>query len=259
MGKRVPVVEDGASPSFALIGRDHVGLDPHTGRDPLFERHLVEPIAAEEVVLRHLADSTAELAGRQGRQHLGVADHRDGLPERTHKILSFGKVDTGLAPDRGIDLAEQRGRHAHEADSPVVHRGHEAGEIGDDSPTDTDDHIGAREPGLGHLPTHLLHDGERFGRFAVGHGDDDMVAARIDLPRNRGLGDHGDPRRPRGDDLGKQVTYPGAHVDRIAAVVQLDVHGDGHADTPSSAATIASTQSEWRISDVSTLTSATAR
>ena len=65
------------------------------------------------MVLRHLAEPAAVLPLGQRGEHVGVAQHRGGLPERADEVLALGQVDPGLAADRGVDLAEQRGGHVH--------------------------------------------------------------------------------------------------------------------------------------------------
>ena len=74
-----------------------------------------------------------------------VAEHPGGLVERADQVLALGRVDPGLAADRGVDHAEQRGRHVHDPDPAQEGRGDEAGQVGRRSAADADDRVGAGE------------------------------------------------------------------------------------------------------------------
>ena len=82
----------------------------------------MQVVAAEEVVLRHLAAARRYSRGGSVASDLGVAQHGARLPERADEVLALGQVDAGLAADGGVDLAEQRGRRLHDGDPPVVAR-----------------------------------------------------------------------------------------------------------------------------------------
>ena len=77
----------------------------------------------------------------------------------------------------GIDLAEKGGRHRHEPDASVVHRGDEPADIGHDTAPDGDDRVGPSEPAL-RAGAHVLHDRERLGRFAIRELDPDRGPGR---------------------------------------------------------------------------------
>ena len=54
--------------------------------------------------------------------------------ERTDQVLARTGVDAGLTADRGVDHAQQRGRHMHDVDSAQPGRGGETCDIGGRSP-----------------------------------------------------------------------------------------------------------------------------
>jgi hypothetical protein len=97
VGQGVAVVEDGPAATLVLVRGDDVGLDAHARGDLLVERQRVEVAAAEEVVLRELALAAAQLARGHGGEHLGVAQHSRGLPERADEVLAPGRF-RGLPP-----------------------------------------------------------------------------------------------------------------------------------------------------------------
>ena len=230
VSERVAVVEDGPPPSLAFVGHHHVGLDLDAGGDSLVDREFIEAAPAEEVILRDLADTTLEFPVRERLEGLGVADHGRGLPERADEVLALGKVHTCLAADCGLDLAEKGGRPRNEPDASVVHRGDEPADIGHDTAPDGDDRVGPSEPGPCELAAHVLHDRERFGRFAIRKLDSDRGDARVDRPRNAGLRKDGDAFHAGGDKGAQFGAGAMAHEDGIAAVAEIDGDRGGHAD-----------------------------
>src|SRR2546425_5179865 len=133
----------------------------------------LEPIKERRVernaVLDHLGEPGAQLAIGKRIEHGDVADHGAGLVEGADQVLASRMIDRRLAPHRGIDLREERGRHLDEGDTALVDGGGEAGEIADDTATERDDkaitteargeqsidHAVERSPGLGLLA--ILH------------------------------------------------------------------------------------------------------
>ena len=109
----------------------------------------------------------AELAGRERRQGIGVAEHRDGLPERAHQVLALGQVHARSCrrwrrrPCRAAWWA--RARRARPGGSG---RG-EPGHVGDEPPADRDHDVGAGQAPRGPGPAERLDGRERLGRLAV--------------------------------------------------------------------------------------------
>jgi hypothetical protein len=91
--------------------------------------------------------------------------------ERADQVLAGRGVDAGLAADRRVDHAEQRGGHRHPAHPAQPGRGDEAGQVGHRAAADPDDRVGPGEVGAAQRvparPGHL----ERLGRLGVGHLD----------------------------------------------------------------------------------------
>ena len=97
-----------------------------------------------------------------------VAQHAGRRVERADEVLALGRVDAGLAADGGVDHAEQRRRHVHDADPAQPGRGDEAGEVGRRAAADADDRVGAGEAGLAEHRPEERRDLRGLGRLAVG-------------------------------------------------------------------------------------------
>ena len=98
----------------------------------------------------HLTTSPSpatQLGLGQRREQVEVAEHAGGLVEGADEVLARAGVDAGLAADRGVDHAEQRGRHVHDPYAAQPGGRHEAAEVGGRSAADGDDRVGAGEPG----------------------------------------------------------------------------------------------------------------
>ena len=181
------VIQDRATPVFALVTRNHVGFDAHARRDALVEGQRVEISAAQEVILGHLAEAAAHLAWRQCRQHGGIADDPVRLPERADEVLAFGQVDTGLAPDGRIDLRQQGRRDVNDRHAAVVARGGKPADVGNDTSADRDDDIATGETPLREAATQALDRRQRLGFFTFVDEEDAVFDTRIDLVRNAAL------------------------------------------------------------------------
>ena len=80
-----------SGPSFPLVAGYGPRLALDARCDCFLEFHLGKPWHSEEGVLRHLTEPAPVLARRQAGEHLGVADHPDRLPERSHQVLALGQ------------------------------------------------------------------------------------------------------------------------------------------------------------------------
>ena len=89
--------------------------------------------------------------------------------ERADEVLALGQVHAGLAADRAVDHREQRGRHLHDVDAAVVHRGREAGRVADDAAADRDHDVAAQQAPLRELAAQVLDRRERLGVLALAH------------------------------------------------------------------------------------------
>ena len=125
----------------------------------------------DEAALDHLGQPRAELRLGQAGQRVGVGEDGGRRVEGADQVLAGTGVDAGLAADRGVDHAEQAGRHLHHADAARPGRGEEPGEVGDRSPADAHDGVGAGQPQPAELLPRARGDLGGLGRLAV--GDDD--------------------------------------------------------------------------------------
>ena len=130
-------------------------------------------------------------AGRQAHEGLGVAEDREGLPERAHEVLALREIDAGLPADRSIDLAEQRGRDVDDRSATVIARRREAGHVGHDASTDGHDDVAAVHVTTSHGPADLLDCRKRLGPLSVWDRHDLERHARVDLDTDAGLGHDG--------------------------------------------------------------------
>ena len=95
----------------------------------------------DESGLDDLGQAAHVVGPRQRLQRDQVGEHAGGRMERADQVLALGDVDRGLAADRGVGHAQQRGRDQDHGDAAQPGRGHESGQVGSRSPADADDAI----------------------------------------------------------------------------------------------------------------------
>ncbi|CAB4640090.1 unannotated protein [freshwater metagenome] len=88
----------------------------------------------------------------------------------------------------------------HNRNATVVRSCGVSGSVGNDSPTDGDDAIGAGQTPLGKLPTKRLDGGHRFRLFAIAHREHLVFASGIDLDTETFLSHDRNTLRPFGND-----------------------------------------------------------
>ena len=169
----VPVVEDLAQLGLPQVGGDDLGLDGDGPADQLGERGAGRVDArrcrSASMIVRiagsamnpHLTTSampaTSSCGGRR-LQRGEVGDHRGRLVERADHVLAGVGVDAGLAADRGVDHAEQRGRHLDDRDPAHPGGGGEAGDVGDRPAAQPDHHVAPVQADLAeHVPAESQH------------------------------------------------------------------------------------------------------
>ena len=192
MSQRVPVVEGHPPAVLALVGRHDLGLDGDAAGHLLVDRELEQRGVghlAQERVLRHLAAATGPVAGGQRRERRRVTQHGGRLPERAGQVLALGQVHPGLAPDRRVDLAQERGGHVHICGAAVIGGSREPGDVGDDPATHGDDHVAAGETRLGEGTAERLDRAHRLRGLAVADQVDLGGQPRIELGEPGGLRD----------------------------------------------------------------------
>ena len=86
--------------------------------------------------------------------------------EGADQVLALGRVDAGLAADRGIHLRQQRGRHLHEAYAAAHDAGGKAGEVADDAAAQGDDDTAALQAHLQQALAQARERREALGRLA---------------------------------------------------------------------------------------------
>ena len=135
---------------------------------------LEQPLVAERRHLHRLTERGPPLPLGQGREHADIDDDRGRLMERADEVLALRQVDRGLAPDRGVDLGDERRRDVHDRDAAQVRRGEEAGGVAERPATDGDDRLVALDPEPRQLARRGLEDRQALGRLALGkhHGRD---------------------------------------------------------------------------------------
>ena len=184
----VPEVEECALAALPLVGRDDAGLQPHRAFDQgresggiarrrAFQVALapLEQLAAlEQRAFHHLGEPAPDLALRKGREELRVANHEPRLVEGAHQVLSGAEVGSRLSAQPGIDLGQQRRRHAHPGHAAQVQRGRQTRQIGQYAPADGDDVPVPPHPSRREGLAHDVDLGERLA--GLGYGSRDRVA-----------------------------------------------------------------------------------
>ena len=188
---------------------------------------------------RPLAYSARGQRGQDGQ----VGQHPGGRVERPDQVLALGDVDGRLAADRGVDHAEQRGRHQHDADAAQPGGGDEPGQVGDGPAADADDHVGAADPVRGQPRPQPGGHRDVLGRLAVG---DRLGGTWYPAPAAPGSTGAATPPRPSGwmtttvraspaDQGGQLAEHPGAHdhlVGLLAGRRSWSAHGLPRAGLP---------------------------
>jgi hypothetical protein len=121
----------------------------------------------DQAVFDHFTIAGGELAFWQGIEGRKIGQHQLGLVESADQILAVRGIDTGLAPDRGIDLGQKRGRHLDEIHAAPGDRRGKAGEIPDDAATERNHQIAALEFGSKQGFDDFAEPGKGFAGFPV--------------------------------------------------------------------------------------------
>ena len=87
------------------------------------------------------------------------------------RFFPSGRSTAGLAPDRRVDLRDERRRHLDEPDAAEVDRGEEPGRIAERTTTDGDERLGALDAERRKLPCRRLDDIETLRRLALRQQD----------------------------------------------------------------------------------------
>jgi hypothetical protein len=102
-------------------------------RRQLFAIEPLQPLKhfriANDRMLNDFGEALPPFARRQGGQRLHIGDHEGRLMPGPEQVLACGRVDGGLSADGTIDLREQRSRHLHARNSPVINRSGKSGQV----------------------------------------------------------------------------------------------------------------------------------
>ena len=120
----------------------------------------------DDAVFDDLGITGAEFAGDQGVEHARIGQHQARLIERADQVLSLGRVDCGLAADRGIDLGQQGRRDLNEIDAAQGQRRADARQIPDHAAAERDQRRLAVDPHFQQFAADLFQMGEILGLFA---------------------------------------------------------------------------------------------
>ena len=137
--ERVAEVELGAHATVERIAQAERGLEGSAPPHLLREWKLPQRLSREQPGLHHFGGSVPELVLGQRVEERRVHDRLVWPVERADEVLPLGKVDPRLAPDRRVDLADERRRDGLPVDSAQVRRGDEADEVGRRAASDRGD------------------------------------------------------------------------------------------------------------------------
>ena len=140
--------------------------------------------------------ATSSARGSAAQRSRGRTSTPAGSWKEPTRFLPARGVDAGLAADRRVDHAEQRGRDVHDPHAAQPGRGHEAAEVGGRAAADGHDRVGAGEAGLAERLPARRRDRGGLGLLAV--GDRQRRARRTPRPASRAPG--GPARRARRED-----------------------------------------------------------
>ena len=249
--KVCPRLSSALTPGFALVGHDDSGLALARAYHCGAERVIVEveqggrvdfePVEelgiVDEPVLHDLRKAGPYFTGIERRQRRRIADHAPRLVEGADEVLSAGKVDAGLAADRGVHLGEQSRRHLHKVDAALVGGGGESGDVADHASTEGNEHPVAGDPPF---DQHVLDRGEGVQRLVLLSIPDNV---RVDAVRvrergkqtvkversHRFVGDHeGVPITDMRGEQRRLADDVRADVNRVAPLPQVDFDGMAH-------------------------------
>ena len=127
MREGVSEIEQGPLAALALVAGDDRGLGPAAGRDRVLARgssreHLApvrfqpgeKPGVVDQAALDDLGVTGPESAKRKRVEERRVGHDQARLVEHSDQVFAVARVDGGFAPERGIDLGEQRRRYLND-------------------------------------------------------------------------------------------------------------------------------------------------
>src|SRR5919198_292157 len=168
--ERVPEVEDRATPlRLVRIRQNDARLERGAGPNHFLVGEAPDLAPHEQPCLDDLGHSRAPLLVRERPQIPRLDEDAPRKVEGPDEILAVGRVDAGLAADRGVDHPGESRRNRRPAQAALVGRRREPGHIRRRATADRDDHPVAAEL---EVAPESLYDGGGLRLFAGRHRDD---------------------------------------------------------------------------------------
>jgi len=134
--ERVPEVEHLSLAEIVRIAEADGGFEGGAAAHELGLGQLPQRLSRQQPRLHHLGQAVLPLPFGQRGEQRGI-DQRPGRPvEGADEVLALGQVDSGLASDRGVHLAGQRGRDGNPGDAAQVAGGRIPGGVGERTPAE---------------------------------------------------------------------------------------------------------------------------
>ena len=203
-------------PGAALdeLGDAAVVVDPRiAGGDgrPIGLEQLEQPVIAEGGHLDRLAKRRPPLAFGERPRHARVDDDGRRLVEGADEVLALGQVDGRLAPDRRVDLGDERRRDVDDRDAAQERRRQEARRVAERAATDRDDRLIPLQTQPGELARCRLDRPPAAWRPRPRAAGPSRPSSRRRAAPRRGH------RRPRPSPRARRRRSPGAHRARRRA------------------------------------------
>ena len=170
---RCPLVSRSSPATSLVLARTQVSMArSRASASPASRAGAIRLAPGEEIgivdqaVFDDLGIAGAQLAFGESGERRRIDQHQRGGMEGADQVLALGRVDPGLAADRGVGLGEQAGRHRHPVAAALQQRRGEARHVADHAAADRHDMVGPPDPGLHHRIEQSLDRGERLARLA---------------------------------------------------------------------------------------------
>ena len=130
------------------------------------------PAVAYESVLKHLAETGAQVIIVERVEERRVQQHILAVVEHTHLVLQTVKVDARLSSHRCVDHCQQRGGDVNEVDAALKRGSGKSSEVGNHSAAQVHHARVACRPVVAQLLPHLCQAVERLVCVGVANGYD---------------------------------------------------------------------------------------
>ena len=135
VAKRMAKIQKRALALFGLVALDNCGFHLDRTGDG-FQNHraiiarqggamgfkiVKKRLIPQKPVFDDLAVACQQITLGQSVQHPNIRQHQRGLVKGPDQVFAMGRIDAGLAPNRGVNLRQQRGRHLHKSHPAPQH------------------------------------------------------------------------------------------------------------------------------------------